>query len=66
VVIVRAAGAIVRLRLTFVVCAGELESVSLKVSAVALATVVGVPLIKPVEEFNVKPPGRVPEVSDQV
>jgi hypothetical protein len=66
VVIVKVAGAIVRLRLTFVVCAGEPASVTLNASAVALAAAVGVPPITPVEEFSVKPPGNVPEVNDQV
>ena len=63
VVIVKAAEATVSVRLTFDVCAGELESVTLKVSATAFAVVVGVPLITPVEEFNASPVGSVPEVS---
>ena len=58
--------ATVSVRLTFAVWAGEPESVTLNVSAVALATAVGVPLIRPVDGLSVKPPGRVPEVSDQV
>jgi hypothetical protein len=66
VVIVRVAEAIVSVGLTVVVCAGEPESVTLKVSAVALAAAAGVPLISPVEEFNVKPPGNVPDVSVHV
>ena len=43
-----------------------MESVALKVSAVPFATAVGVPLIRPVDEFNVKPLGNVPEVSVHV
>ena len=64
-VIVKTVGVIVSVRLTFVVCAGELESVTLNVSGVALIAAVGVPLIKP-DEFSVKPPGNVPEVSVHV
>jgi len=62
VVIVSVAGAIVSVRLTFVACAGELESVTLNMIAVAFAAAVGVPLISPVDEFTVKPPGNAPEV----
>ena len=53
-------------RLTFAVCASDLESLTLNVSAVAFAAVVGVPLITPVEEFNAKPVGSVPEVGVHV
>jgi hypothetical protein len=35
----------------------------LNVNAVAFAVAVGVPLITPVDAFNVRPPGKVPEVS---
>ena len=56
----------VSVRLMFAVCADGVESVTLKVNAVALTAVVGVPLIRPVNEFTVKPPGNVPEVSVQV
>jgi hypothetical protein len=42
---------------------GVLESVTLKVSRVAAAAVVGVPVIAPVDAFNVKPAGNVPEAS---
>jgi hypothetical protein len=45
---------------------GAVESVTLNVSAVAFAAAVGVPLITPVEEFSVKPLGKVPDVSDHV
>ena len=63
IVIVSVAGAIVSVRLTFAVCAGEPESVTLKVSAVVFAAAVGVPLIWPVDEFSVSPAGSVPDVT---
>jgi hypothetical protein len=47
-------------------CCGELESVTLNVSGVAVPSAVGVPLITPVLVFNVSPPGSVPEFNDQV
>jgi hypothetical protein len=56
----------VSVRLTDWLCAGLLESVTLKVSAVALAVAVGVPLIAPVEAFSDSPAGKVPLVSAQV
>jgi hypothetical protein len=56
----------VRLSVTELVCTGLLESVSLKVSEVALAVAVGVPVIAPVEVLRVSPAGSVPLVSDQV
>ena len=62
----RAVAAMVRARVTVAVCAGEPESVALKVSGVALAAAVGVPLIKPVEPFSDKPAGIVPLVNCQV
>ena len=58
--------AIVSDRVTDFVCTGLLESVSLNVSAVALAVAVGVPVIAPVEAFNDRPAGSEPLVSDQV
>ena len=48
------------------VCCGELESVTLNVSGVAVPAAVGVPLITPVAGFNVNPFGSVPEFKDQV
>ena len=66
VVIVSIAEKIVSVRLTLVVCVGELESATLNASAVPFATAVGVPLIKPVDEFSVKPPGSVPKLSAHV
>jgi hypothetical protein len=48
------------------VCAGVPESVTLNVSGAAVACAVGVPLITPVEGFNVKPNGSVPEVNCQL
>ena len=66
VVIDRVAGAIVRLSVADLVCAGLLESVAVKVSEVAVAVAVGVPLIRPVEPFRVSPAGSVPLVNDHV
>jgi hypothetical protein len=66
VVIVSVAGEVVSVRLAFTVCAGELESVTLNVKAVALTAAVGAPLIKPVNELSVKPLGNDPEMSPQV
>ena len=54
------------MRLTLAVFAGTLASVTLKVSAVPDAAVVGVPVIDPVDEFSVRPLDNVPEVSDQL
>ena len=53
---------IVSVRLTLAVRAGELESATANVSEVAFAATVGVPLIKPVDEFRVRPDGNIPEV----
>ena len=66
VVMVSAAAEMVSVRLTFAVCAGEPESVTLKLSGVAVTAAVGVPPICPVEAFKVKPAGNVPEVNCQV
>ena len=66
VVMVSAAAEMVSVRLAVAVCAGELESVTLKLSSVAVTTVADVPLINPLEVFKVKPAGNVPEVSCQV
>jgi hypothetical protein len=57
--------AIERERLTELLCAGLLESVTVKVSGVALSDAVGVPLIKPVDAFSARPAGRVPLVNVQ-
>ena len=54
----------VSVRFTDLVCAGLSESVTVKVSGVALVAVEGVPAIMPVAEFNDNPAGSVPEVSD--
>ena len=66
VVMVSGAGKIVRVRLAEAVCTGEPESVTLKVSGVAVTGVLGVPLIRPVAAFNDKPAGKVPAVNCQV
>ncbi|MGA8672870.1 MAG: hypothetical protein WB679_23555 [Terracidiphilus sp.] len=42
-----------------------LESVTLNVSAIALAVAVGVPVIAPEEELSERPAGRVPETKAQ-
>ena len=52
----------VRLRLTDLLCAGMLESVTVTVSMVALAVSVGVPVIAPVDGFSVSPAGSAPLV----
>jgi hypothetical protein len=65
-VIVPLSPTIVRVRLTDLLCAGLLESVTINVSAMALAVAVGVPLIAPVAAFKVRPAGSVPLVKDQV
>ena len=56
----------VSVKLTDLVCLGLLESVTAKVSEVALAATAGVPLIAPVEEFRTRFAGSVPAVRDQV
>ena len=53
-------------RFAAAVTAGELESVTLKVSGVALVTALGVPLIHPVEALSERPDGKVPAVNCQV
>jgi hypothetical protein len=55
---------IVRVRFT-VACAGDPESVALKLNGVALAVAVGVPLIRP-DELRVRPAGSAPEVNCQL
>lgn len=50
----------------FVWGVGVVESVTLNVSEVPVVGAVGVPLIMPVDEFSVKPAGRVPEVRDHL
>lgn len=68
-VMARGAGAeeeIVRLRLTDLLCAGFSESVTVKVSAIAFAAAVGVPVIAPVQAFSARPAGNVPLVNDHV
>ena len=50
----------------FVWAVGVVESVTLNVSDVPVVGAVGVPLIRPVDAFSVKPAGSVPEVSVQL
>ena len=66
VVIVSVAEEIVSVRFAFTVCVGELESVTLNVSGVALTATVGVPPTRPTDEFSARPPGNVPEMSAQL
>jgi hypothetical protein len=63
VVTATADGVIVRESVTDLLCTGWLESVTLKVSEVAFAEVVGVPLMRPALD-KLSPPGKVPLVSD--
>jgi hypothetical protein len=58
--------AVVRVSDTVAVCAGLLESVTLKVSAAPETAAVGVPVIAPVAVFSDNPAGRVPLVSAQL
>src|ERR1035437_2560660 len=66
VVMVSGGGAMVSVRLTLAFCAGEPESVTLKVSGVALITVEGVPVIKPEDAVSANPAGSAPAVNCQV
>ena len=61
-----AAEEIVKLRLTDLLSAGLLESETVNVRALALTAAVGVPLIAPVDAFNVSPAGSVPLGRDHV
>jgi|NGEPerStandDraft_6_1074524.scaffolds.fasta_scaffold167161_2 hypothetical protein len=63
---VRVAGAIVNARLAVKVCAEEPESVTLKLSGVAVTGAVGVPLMRPVDAFRARPFGKVPAVNCHV
>src|ERR1019366_5820479 len=63
---IRGAGAIVSVRFVVAVCAGEPESVTLKLSGVAVTEAVGVPLMRPVDTSSVRPVGKVPAVNCQV
>ena len=66
VVIVSTAVETVRLKLAVAVCAGEPESVTLKVSGVAIKVAVGVPEMIPEEASKFIPAGREPAVSCQL
>ena len=57
---------IVNARFTDFVCTGRLESLTLKVSEVALAVAVGVPVIAPVAAFSVRPVGNPPLEMDHM
>jgi hypothetical protein len=58
---VMAAGLTFRVSVTLLVCAGALESVTVKVSAAMAAVAVGVPEIAAVEGARVRPAGSAPE-----
>ena len=62
-VITNVAGAMVIDKFVEAVCAGEPESVTLKVSGVAVTWFEGVPLINPVAALSPNPAGKVPLVS---
>ena len=66
VVMVSVAGAIVRERFALAVCAGDAESVTLKVNGVAVTGDAGVQLISPLDAFRVRPVDNVPAVNCQV
>ena len=51
---------------TLTLCAGALESVTLKVSEVAEAVALGVPVMAPVAALSDSPAGKVPTVSAQL
>lgn len=63
VVIVSGAGAMVRVRVAVAVCAGDPESVTLKVNEAAVTGKVGVPLMSPLDAFSDNPVGKVPEIN---
>ena len=65
VVIVSVAEKIVSVRLTLVVCVGELESATSNASGVAFTTAVGVPLITPPED-SCNPAGSAPLLTENV
>ena len=56
----------VSVSVTLALCAGVLESVALKVSELAEAAAVGVPVMAPVAAFSDSPAGKVPAVSAQL
>ena len=60
------AGAMVRGRFAVAVCAGDPESVTLKVNAAAVTGEAGVPLMSPLDAFRVKPVGNVPAINCHV
>jgi hypothetical protein len=63
---VSVAGAMVKVNAFVAVCVGLAESVARNVNAVFVTAAVGVPLIRPVLAFNVRPAGSVPAVSAHV
>ncbi len=62
---VSGAGLMIRVKLALAVCAGELESVTLKPRAAVTGTA-GVPLISPLDALSVSPVGSVPAVNCHV
>jgi hypothetical protein len=63
--IVRAEGVITSDRVTDLVWAGEAASATAAVK-VAVPLAVGVPEIRPVDVFRLRPAGSLPEMKDQV
>ena len=57
---------IVNVNLADLVAGGVPESATWNVSGVVVTVCVGVPVIAPVEAFNVRPAGSVPLVSDHI
>ena len=56
----------VNVRLAVVVCCGVLESMTRKVKGVLVTEVVGVPVMRPLDAFMLRPAGREPEISVQL
>ena len=63
---VSVAGAMVKVRLTVLVCWGLLESFTWNARGVLVTLTVGVPVIAPVEALSERPVGRVPLAKLQV
>jgi len=57
---------IVNISLADLLPGGALESATWNVRAVPVTVCVGVPVIAPVEAFNIRPVGKIPLVSDHV
>jgi hypothetical protein len=62
-VMINCAALMVKVKGALAVWTGEPESATLKVSWTLVAGVLGVPLIRPVAPFRLKPAGNVPAVN---